>query len=221
MSAILLTDAQRTPEWYAARLGRVTGSCANDMLKANKGKEEAAGRRNLRVRLALERITGLSQEDPFVTRDMQRGIAAEPDALKGYEAETGEVARSIGFLAHPTLMAGCSLDAQIDHGRGILEMKVPKSATHLEYLRGEVPLEYLRQCHHNLWISEAEWCDFVSYDPRFPEGLRLKITRITMDDAARKSYELLVRIFLAEVDAEVKAINAMAAAVGAPEGVAA
>jgi predicted phage-related endonuclease len=210
--ATILTMSQRSPEWYAARLGRLTGSCADAMLAANKTKGEAAGRRNLRVRLMLERVTGLSQEDVFVSKDMQRGIDEEENAFRAYEAETGHVARRSGFLMHPTLMAGCSLDGEVDNYQGILELKVPKSATHLEYLRGEVPLGYLRQCQHNLWMSGAAWCDFVSYDPRFPEGLRLKITRITMDDTQRAAYELAVRMFLGEVDREVAEVEAMARA---------
>jgi len=212
MTATVLTMAQRTPEWHAARLGRLTGSCANDMLAKGKGSAESAARRNLRVRLMLERVTGQPQEDVYVSKDMQRGIELEEAAFREYEAETGTLARRSGFLAHPTLMAGCSLDGEVDHYQGIIELKVPKSATHLEYLRGEVPLEYLRQCQHNLWMSEAEWCDFVSYDPRFPYGLRLKITRITMDETQRKAYELMVRLFLREVDQEVAEVEAMARA---------
>jgi predicted phage-related endonuclease len=209
MIATILTMPQRSPEWYAARLGRLTGSCAGAMLATVKNGE-AAGRRNLRVRLMLERVTGQSQEDAFVSKDMQRGIDEEENAFRAYEAETGNVARRSGFLSHPSLMAGCSLDGEVDGYQGILELKVPKSATHLEYLRGDVPLEYLRQCQHNLWLSEASWCDFVSYDPRFPEGLRLKITRITMDDAQRRAYELVVRMFLTEVEREVAEVEALA-----------
>jgi predicted phage-related endonuclease len=209
--ATILTMPQRSPEWYAARLGRLTGSCADAMLATIKSGE-AAGRRNLRVRLMLERVTGVSQEDQFVSKDMQRGIDEEDAAFRAYEVETGEVARRSGFLMHPTLMAGCSLDGEVDNYQGIIELKVPKSATHLEYLRGEVPLGYLRQCQHNLWMSGAAWCDFVSYDPRFPEGLRLKITRIMMDDKQRAAYELAVRLFLGEVDREVAEVEALARA---------
>lgn len=202
MSFLTLTAEQRTDAWRAARLGRVTGSCASDMLAKIK-TGEAAGRRNLRIRLVLEQLTGVSQEDGFVSRDMQRGIELEPAAILAYEVETGRLVRRSGFLAHPTLMAGCSPDGIIGNFAGLLEAKCPKSATHLDYLRGEVPGDYLKQCQHNLWISGAPWCDFVSYDPSFaPLGLALKITRIYMDDAQRSAYELLVRMFLGEVERE-------------------
>lgn len=201
MSATFLPDEQRSPAWYAARLGRLTGSSAHDMLATIKSGE-AAARRNLRVRLVLERLTGVSQDDTFQTRDMARGIELEPAAIAAYEAETGEFVRRVGFLQHHALMAGCSLDGLVAGG-GILEIKCPRSANHLEYLRGEVPLEYVHQCQHNLWLSGADWCDFVSYDPRFPAGLQLKITRLTMTDQQRRAYELLVRLFLTEVDKEL------------------
>lgn len=215
MSFLTLTTEQRTDAWHTARLGRLTGSCAADMLaKVKDPKAEAAGRRNLRVRLVLERLTGASQEDIYVSKDMQRGADMEAEAFAAYEVETGHLARKVGFLAHPTLMAGCSPDAEVDRFTGILELKCPKSATHLDYLRSGIPGEYLKQCQHNLWITGAAWCDFVSFDPRFPSPLRLKISRITMTDAERTAYELLVRMFLAEVDREFADVEGMAAGVG-------
>jgi len=210
VKGVFLADAQRSPAWFAARLGRVTGSCAPDMLAATKSKGEAAGRRNLRVRLVLERLTGQAQEDVYQNRDMARGIELEPEALAAYEAETGEVARRVGFLQHPTLLAGCSLDGLVGR-RGIVEIKCPRSANHLDYLRGDVPLDYLRQCQHNLWMAEAEWCDFVSYDPRFPPALQLKVTRITMTDTERKAYELTLRLFLTEVERELEDVRRLMA----------
>jgi hypothetical protein len=59
----------------------------------------------------------------------------------------------------------------------------------------------------------------VSFDPRFPPTLRLKVARITMDAAERSAYELLVRLFLAEVEREYREVEAMAA--GVPAGAAA
>jgi predicted phage-related endonuclease len=206
MTATFLTHPQRSPEWFAARLGRVTGSCAADMLATNKTKGEAAVRKNLRVRLVLEQLTGVAQEDGYTTREMQRGIELEPVARAVYETECDALVQSVGFLRHDTLMAGCSLDGLV-YGGGIVEIKAPNSATHLDYLRGEVPLKYLRQCQHNLWLTGAPWCDFVSYDPRFPPALQLKITRLTMTEQERKAYELTLRLFLGEVEQELEAVR--------------
>ncbi len=214
MFRVVTTD-QRTDAWRQARVGMLTGSVAGDMLAKIK-TGEAAARRDLRLRLVCERLTGQSQEDAFVSKDMQRGIDKEAEAFAAYEALTSEIARPVGFLAHPDLRAGCSPDGQIGQFRGILELKCPKSATHLRYLRARaVPADYLPQVQHNLWITGAAWCDFVSYDDRFPSALRLCVFRVERDDAAMKAYELLVRMFLAEVDKEFEAVSALAIHAGA------
>jgi hypothetical protein len=88
----ILTTDQRSPAWIAARLGRLTGSRAADMMTTVKSGE-AAGRRNLRVQLVLERLTGVSQESGYVSRDMQYGLDREADAFGAYEAATGQLAQ--------------------------------------------------------------------------------------------------------------------------------
>jgi len=93
---IVLNIPQRGPEWVAARLGRVSGSDAADLIATLKNGGEAASRRDLRVRLALERITGQSQESGYINADMTRGIELEPLALAAYEAQTGGLGQPVG-----------------------------------------------------------------------------------------------------------------------------
>ena len=50
----LITAEQRSPEWFAARLGKATASNFGNVLAA----KTTAAYRNYRVRLALERLTG-------------------------------------------------------------------------------------------------------------------------------------------------------------------
>lgn len=209
---IVLTTDQRTPEWHAARLGRLTGSCAGDMLAKIK-TGEAAARRDLRTRLVCERLTGESQEDAFVSKDMQRGIDKESDAFAAYEALTGEMARPCGFLAHDTLMAGCSPDGDVGAFAGLLELKCPKAATHLRYLRAQaVPADYLPQITHNLWITGAAWCDFVSFDDRFPAEHQVFRVRVRAADLDLAGYETAARAFLAEVEQELLSLTSVAVA---------
>lgn len=201
------TCAQRSETWFALRLGKLTGSSAADMLATIK-KGESAARRNLRVRLALERLTGTSQESGFISADMERGTALEPEAIAAYELQTSAMVVPVGFMEHDDLAAGCSPDGLVD-ADGLVEVKCPRSANHYDYLKGEIPDEYWKQITHNLWISGRAWADFVSYDPRFPEPLRLSIHRVKLLAAERDAYELLVRQFLREVDAEVEAMRAL------------
>lgn len=210
MRSFTVVDAeQRSPEWFAARLGRLTGSRAADMLATIKAGE-AAARRDLRMQLVCERLTGQLQEDAFVNAAMQRGVDLEPVAFAAYEGVTGNLTHRSGFLAHTEHLAGCSLDGHVEDFEGIVELKCPKSATHLRYLRaGTVPPEHLAQITHNLWVSGAAWCDFVSFDDRFPENLQLFRVRVPRDEAAVAAYAAKALAFLAEVQTEVEAIQTM------------
>jgi len=200
---------QRSPEWFAARLGQLTGSRAADMLATIKNGE-AAARRDLRLQLVIERLTQTVQEDAFVSADMQRGVALEPAAFSAYEALTGNVAERTGFLSMDALAAGCSLDGHVGDFDGIVEFKCPKSATHLRYLRGGVvPSDYLPQITHNMWVSGATWCDFMSYDPRFPVHLQTFLVRVLRDDVDIEGYARNAKAFLDEVTAEVVAVKGL------------
>lgn len=191
---------QGTPEWLAARAGRLTGSRASDMLAKVKSGE-AAARRDYRVQLVTERLTGCPQEDGFVSADMRWGSEQEPFARMAYEASTGIIVRQTGFLALDDHMAGCSLDGDVEKFAGIVEFKCPKSATHIAYLTdGGLPSKYRPQVTHNLWVTGAQWCDFVSFDPRLPENLQLFIVRVNRADVDLSSYEAEALGFLREVE---------------------
>lgn len=206
----IITTDQRTPDWYAARVGKFTASRAADMLATIK-TGEAAARRDLRVQLVVERLTGQPQEDPYINAVMQRGIDKEADAFSAYEALTGNLASPVGFLAHDTLMAGCSPDGEVDDFKGLLELKCPKSATHLGYLKSRtVPRDYLAQITHGLWITGAQFCDFLSFDDRFPLALQTFYVRVHRADVDLKAYELAAMVFLSEVDRDYAEVAKLA-----------
>lgn len=208
----IVNAEQRSPAWFAARLGRLTASRAKDML-ATIQKGEAAARRDLRTQLVVERLTGQVQEDGFVNAVMEWGIEHEADAFAAYEAQSGNMVRRTGFLAHTEHMVGCSLDGDVEDFVGIVEIKCPKSATHYGYLKsGEVPSNHRPQILHSLWVTGAEWCDFVSYDPRFPEGRRLFVQRVPRVEIDVLAYEKVALKFLEEVAAECAALEPAGAA---------
>lgn len=200
---------QRSEAWFQARLGRLTGSRAADVL-ASVTRGEAAARRDLRLQLVCERLTGTLQEEPFINGAMQRGIDLEPQARAAYEAQTGHVVQETGFLAHREFAVGCSLDGYIDDFEGIVELKCPKSATHLRYLRaGTLPPEYRPQITHNLWVTGAAWCDFLSFDDRFVGSLQTFLVRVEAASLDLAAYERAALAFLVEVDREVAALRTM------------
>lgn len=209
MKYSIIDCEQRSPEWFAARLGRLTGSCAADMMAKIKSGE-AAGRRNLRVKLALERITGKSLDSDFHSVDMQNGIDREAQALSIYEARSDEILEPVGFLSCEGIMAGCSLDSFVCGGQGIVEAKCCKPATHLSYLRSKtIPAEYYWQCLHNIWVSGVRWCDFISYQPDFPEKTQYLCVRLEATMQELVAYEGAAMQFLAEVAVETNEIKAM------------
>jgi hypothetical protein len=203
MTCTIIDAPQRSAEWFQARCGRLTASCAHAMLSQIKSGE-SAGRRDLRTKLVLERITKQPQDDGYVNLDMQRGIDLEADAFAAYEAATGVLVSRVGFLQHPSLLVGCSPDGFLDGGRGGLELKVPRSANHLKYLRsgGVLPPEHVGQILHSLWVTGAEYWDFASYDDRFPPALQLFRVRVPRNEVEIVAYARCALAFLAEVEAE-------------------
>lgn len=206
---------QRSPEWFGARAGRLTGSVAADALAAPlKSGGEPAARRDLRTRLALERLTHRSLEDDYLNADMKRGIALEPDAVAAYEAASGRIVQPTGFLSCGDLLMGCSLDGHIGDFDGVVELKAPRPANHLKYLRaGVLPAEHRYQVIHNLFVTGARWADFCSFCPDFPEPLQLFRVRVDRNQTDIDAYELMARAFLTEVEKEYEAILSLALAV--------
>ena len=203
---------QRSAEWFQARAGRVTSTGAADFLATRRDKAESASRRNLRTRLALERLTGKSLEREFQSQAMKDGIDREADAFAAYEALTGDLLERTGFLAHTDLLAGGSLDGHLGNFEGIVEIKSPMHATHLEYWRtGRVPGDYLAQVTHLLWLTGAKWCDWFSFQPDFPEHSRIKLVRVQRSDVDVAAYELALRLFLSEVEREYNEIAQLGA----------
>lgn len=189
-----LSDApQGSAEWRLARAGKATGSKADCILAGGKG----ITRRKYMVQLVTERLTGVPQEDGFQSKAMQDGTENEPFARMGYEAQTGELVTEAGF-AYLSIPAGCSVDGFIGD-KGILECKCPTPHVHVDYMeRMRVPPDYVAQVTHNLWVTGAEFVDFVSYCPLMPEGLDLVIVRADRSEFDIKAHEEAVLRFLAE-----------------------
>lgn len=209
MNFTIIDAEQRSPEWFAARVGRLTGSVAGEML-AKIAKGEAAGRRNLRVRLVLERLTGRPQEAAFVTPAMQAGVDREAAAFAAFEALTGNVAVRTGFLAHTSLMAGCSLDGHMGNFETLLSIKCRQPPAHLEFLKtGVMPASALAQIRHELWLTGASSHEYFSWNPDFPPALQSRIVTVKRADAEIPAYEDAALTFLAEVDREVEVVQTL------------
>jgi hypothetical protein len=196
------------PDWLAARLGRVTGSTADAMLAKGRSKDaESVQRRDLRLKLALERLTGKTLEKKRQTDAMFRGLQLEPEARAVYESVKGVLLDQCGFIAHNDLMAGCSVDGYYGDFEGLVSIKCPEWAAHLGTLRrGEIELGYMRQIVHEQFVTGALWTDFVSYNPDFDGKLQMAIIRVKRQPDAIEQHEVEVRRFLDEVQTEYDAL---------------
>lgn len=195
-----MSNLQRTPEWFAQRLGHCTASRVNDALATIK-TGEAASRRNYRLQLVAERLTGL-QEESFTSPAMLRGTELEPIARAAYEAKNTFVDES-GFVKHPTIMwFGASPDGLVGK-EGLIEIKCPNTTTHLEYLTsGKVPNQYKNQMMAQMACTGRKWCDFVSFDNRLPSNLELFVVRFEPKESEITEMLEKIQEFLDDVAAE-------------------
>ena len=202
---------QGSDAWFAQRLGRATASRIADIIAKTKSGYSTS-RENYCVELALERITGQRQE--FFTNDAMRwGTETEPLARAAYEAHTGAIVEEVAMVSHPTIeMSGASPDGCIDLD-GLIEIKCPNSATHIKTMLSKKPDgKYITQMTWQMACTGRKWCDFVSFDPRFPLHLQLFVTRIHRDEVEISRMEQEVISFLDDVDHMVKQLNNMKAA---------
>lgn len=199
-----LSDApQGTDAWRLARAGKVTGSKAECIAAGGKG----VTRRKYMVQLVAEILSGIPHEDGFQSKAMLDGNENEPDGRIGYEAHTGEPVQEAGF-AYLEIPAGCSVDGFVGD-TGIIEIKCPMPHVHVDYMeRMRVPPDYVPQVTHNLWVTGAEFVDFVSYCPSMPEGLQLVIVRAARAEFDIKGHEEAVLRFLEETEAMEKRLRA-------------
>lgn len=189
---------QGTPEWHAVRLGKVTASRMADVVGRTK-TGYGAGRKNYMAELVAERLTGTRSES-FTNAAMQWGTDQEPEARIAYEFYLDSTVEQVGFLPHPTIGdTGASPDGLVA-ADGMVEIKCPNTATHIEtLLGGAVPEKYYLQMQWQLACSGRQWCDFASFDPRLPESMSLYVQRIPRDDARIAELETEVVGFLAEL----------------------
>ena len=190
---------QRTAEWFAARLGKVTASRVADVMARTKSGYSAS-RKNYMAELVCERLTGIPSEH-FESAAMKWGTDTEPLARSAYEARTGELVEEVGFIEHPRIKGfGASPDGLVGTDGG-LEIKCPNTATHIDtLLGGTVEQKYVYQMQTAMACTGRKWWDFVSFDPRLPENLSYKCIRFYRDTEMVQSIENEVIRFLAELD---------------------
>lgn len=199
---------QGSSEWLQLRCGLITASRMAEVMEFLKRGGESAGRANYRAELIAERLTGMTAEH-YVSREMEFGTENEPLARTAYEIEREVMADRVGFIYHPTIeMSGASPDSLIGKEGG-LEIKVPKTATHLKWIQaGIVPQEHRDQMQWNMDCAERDWWDFMSFDPRLPKRYQKFIVRLDRDEGRIAELRDGVRLMDRETAAAITALEA-------------
>ena len=191
---------QRTDEWFAARLGKVTASRVADVIATTK-TGYSASRANYMAQLVVERMTG-KQTESFTNAAMEWGTNTEPLARAAYEAEKGLLVDETGLVDHPSIpMSGASPDGLVGEDGGI-EIKSPEPWTHMQtIIEGKMPAKHVAQTQGFLFVTGRQWVDFVSYCPLYPAQHQIFIERqyrdekyiAALDAATANAQELLIK----------------------------
>ena len=153
--------------------------------------------------------------ESYTNAAMEWGVTNEPFARAAYEGKTGILVDEVGAIDHPTILkSAASPDGLVvdkdNASLGCLEIKCPNTAQHISTLLGEeMAKKYYDQMQWQMACTGRSLADFVSYDPRMPEGLQLFIKLVPRNDKYIAELEGEVIQFLAEVDDKVNKLNAL------------
>jgi len=196
---------QRSDEWFAVRCGKVTASRVSDVIAKTKSGW-GASRANYMAQLIAERLTG-EVADSYSNSAMQWGTDHEDEARMAYEFYQNAKVQKIGFVQHNDLESGASPDGLVEDD-GLTEIKCPNTATHIQTLLDQkIPRKYETQMLWQLECTDRKWCDFVSFDPRMPEDLKLFVKRFERDDERLDEIRGMVADFIGELEDKLIALE--------------
>lgn len=155
-----MTDEQRTDEWHAKRIGRVTGS----MVGAILGLAPYMDRDDV-MRSMVRAYHGAKPEfEGNVATEW--GVANEAGAIKEYEMETGNTVRKCGFYtyedwlgASPDGFAGENVLIEIKCPYGIRKDKKP------EFKHIDDQQHYYAQMQIQMLCTDTDHCHFYQWTP--------------------------------------------------------
>ena len=164
---------QGSDEWFKIRCG-VPSSSNFDKIVTTKG-EPSKQAEKYGYKLAGEAIAGKAEET-YKNSAMERGTILEDEAHQLYQIVNDVEVEQVGFCKLEGF--GCSPDGLVGD-KGMLEIKCPMMATHVEYLlKGKMPTAYFQQVQGQLLVMGREWCDFMSYYP----GIKPFTIRVERDE---------------------------------------
>lgn len=194
---------QNTQEWLDIRCGIPTASQFSRILTP-AGNLSGASEGYLNE-LIYDRYVGAVESDKSLF--MARGTALEPIAVAFWELLHSVDTTKVGFVTTADdagmVIAGSSPDRFVERSGG-LEIKCPGGAAHVGYMRNG-PNKFHCQVQGNLWVTEREWWDVVSFDGDVEtgkQGLPFASQRFERDEPFIQKLSRAVEVFADRLESE-------------------
>ena len=192
-----------------ARCGSIGASDVPDIVRRTKSGYSAT-RANLMALKVLERLTGVAVPT-YQSKAMADGLAKEPLARGAYASLHDvrvELLPTPGLIPHPLIAGAHASPDGLVGSLGLVEIKCPEHAAHLDtLLREEIERDYFIQIQWQLACTGRHWCDYVSWNPDFPEAMQFWEQRVERDPNLMDKLERAVVDFLVELDLKVSALK--------------
>ena len=167
---------QRSPEWIELRKQYpLTASNAQAIGNNGKGLETLCWEK-------LSEKYSSGEKEGFSNTHTDRGNELENDARELYMLETGNLATEVGFVTNEAISAlgGASPDSLVNED-GLLEIKCFADIKHFKMIvdfkktgKFEIESQYLWQMNMQMLFTERKFCDFLAYNPNFPQSLLIQ-----------------------------------------------
>lgn len=197
----IISCEQGSQEWLDLRLGIITMSEIKLLLGKPRSKKEFFSQMAISYmyELIAERITGELQSHAY-SKHIVRGHEEEPIARQLYEEITSNLVTECGFIKNHCV--GYSPDGLVGIN-GLIEIKskIPKEQCRV-IIDDNVPIEHIHQVQGGLWVSEREWCDFISYS----RGMPIFIKRAYRDEKMISFMTEKVALFYEELEKRMNII---------------
>lgn len=119
---------------------------------------------------------------------MARGQRLEPLARGIYEKRTGIKADPICCVHEEYPWLKASLDGWVAGGKVVLEIKAPNRNAHQGALEGVVPSYYLPQLNHQMLVTGALVCHYVSYSDYFHGSEQFALVKYSRNEKEIQEY---------------------------------
>jgi hypothetical protein len=193
-----------------ARAGSLGASEIADILRAGRGGEPSASRKNMVAKKVVERLTGRPIVG-FVSRAMQDGLDREAEAKRLFMFLTDHEVLEVpapGVIPHPKIAGAHASPDGLIGIVGRYEGKAPEPAQHLAmWETDKVAPDYLTQMQFQMAATGRRWCAFASYCPVFPSALQMWITYVNRDEKRIAELEAAARVFVEEVTSKVETLK--------------